>query len=369
MVSVLPTSSATGACRATAPSNIALIKYWGKSDASLNWPANDSLSMTLSRAHTVTTAQKSQGMAVQGMAVQGMAAHRIAFGTSSDTAIPARDNGKAQQYLEWLRTEVRTFGPAEGALDILTNNSFPSSCGIASSASGFAALTLAAVGAWTGAKNMDQLKALGISTAHLSAWARRGSGSACRSIDGGFVRWTRGNSPEQQSAGTIFCDDHWQLADVIVMIDRSAKKVSSTEGHARTWTSPLMKLRMSGLSERMKHVLEAIESRDLERLGTLIETEATEMHAVMMTAIQRTDYFGTPTIDFISWLRHGRAAGNIEAWFTLDAGANPHLLCHPQHVAHLRKQIIKNFPDYKILEDQTGGGAKLESLEEKSDGH
>ena len=364
MVSVLPTSSATDACRATAPSNIALIKYWGKSDASRNWPANDSLSMTLSRAHTVTTAQKSQGMAVQGMA-----AHRIAFGTSSETAIPARDNGKAQQYLEWLRTEVRAFGPAEGALDILTSNSFPSSCGIASSASGFAALTLAAAGAWTGAKNLDQLKALGITTAHLSAWARRGSGSACRSIDGGFVRWTRGNSPEQQSAGTIFCGDHWQLADVIVMIDRSAKKVSSTEGHARTWTSPLMKMRMSGLSERMKHVLEAIESRDLERLGTLIETEATEMHAVMMTAIQRTDYFGAPTIDFISWLRHERAAGNIEAWFTLDAGANPHLLCHPQHAAHLREQIMKNFPDYKILEDQTGGGAKLESLQEKSDGH
>lgn len=341
---------------ATAPSNIALIKYWGKSDASLNWPANDSLSMTLNQAKTTTTANLQPDAATPD-------AHRMAFKTSGAGSIPVRDLAKTTRYLEWLRNEIRPFGAAEGALDILTHNSFPSSCGIASSASGFAALTIAAAGAWTGAKNLDELHRLGITREILSAWARRGSGSACRSIHGGFVHWVRGEAPDSQTVSSVFSTDHWSLTDLIVLIDRGAKSVSSTEGHARAFSSPLMNVRMSGLGERLKNAAQAIEGRDLERLGTIIESEAIEMHSVMMTSHPRTDYFGAPTIAFLRWLRESRAAGNLAAWFTLDAGPNPHVICRPEDAAAIKAMILENFPGSTMIQDQTGLGATLQRSE------
>ncbi len=347
---------------ATAPSNIALIKYWGKSDASLNWPANDSLSMTLSQAKTTTTANVQPDAKTPD-------AHRMAFKTTGAGTIPVRDLGKTTRYLEWLRNEVRPFGSAEGALDILTHNSFPSSCGIASSASGFAALTIAAAAAWTGTKNLDELHRLGITQDILSAWARRGSGSACRSIHGGFVHWVRGEAPTAQKVSAVFSPDHWPLADLIVLIDRGAKSISSTEGHARAFTSPLMNVRMAGLGERLKDAAQAIEMRDLERLGTIIESEAIEMHSVMMTSHPRTDYFSAPTIAFIRWLRESRAAGNLAAWFTLDAGPNPHVICRPQDAAAINAMILDKFPGSTTIHDQTGFGATLQTSQETSTRH
>lgn len=354
---------------ATAPSNIALVKYWGKSDASLNWPANDSLSMTLSQAKTTTSATMQPDAATPS-------AHRMAFKTTGAGTIPVRDLGKTTRYLEWLRNEIRPFGSAEGALDILTHNSFPSSCGIASSASGFAALTIAAAGAWTGAKNMDELRRLGITRDVLSTWARRGSGSACRSIHGGYVQWIRGEASSGQKVRPIFSPEHWPLADLIVVIDRGAKSISSTEGHARAFSSPLMSVRMSGLDERLKNAAQAIEGRDLERLGTIIECEAIEMHSVMMTSQPRTDYFGAPTIAFIQWLRESRAAGNLAAWFTLDAGPNPHVICRPEDADAIKGLILAQFPGCALIHDQTGSGATLGPGQEThnanqggSDGH
>ena len=340
--------------RAIAPSNIALIKYWGKSDATLNWPANDSISMTLSRARTITSATIRSNAPSENC-------HRLSFRTSATKSIAVRDQEKTTRFLEWLRLEIKPYGSAEGALDLLTYNSFPSSCGIASSASGFAALTVAATAAWTGTKNFADLHDLGISRAHLSDWARRGSGSACRSIHGGFVQWERGHSPNTQKINPVFSEEHWPLADLIVLIDRGAKSTSSTEGHARAFTSPLMNVRLSGLGERLKNCAQAIEARDLERLGTIIEAESIEMHAVMMTSNPRTDYFGSATIDFISWLRKSRAKGEFSAWFTLDAGPNPHVLCRPEDAAAIKAIILKKFPSSSVIHDQTGSGALLES--------
>lgn len=337
---------------ATAPSNIALIKYWGKSDPSVNWPANDSLSMTLKHAATTTTAQIRRDSKTP-------ADHLLAF-----TGFQARTpNEKTIHFLEWLRTEIARFGHAEGALDLAldlnTTNSFPSSCGIASSASGFAALTVAAAGAWLGAESMSALEGKGVTRELLAAWARRGSGSACRSIAGGFVLWERGQDPDQQKTKSVFTPDWWPLSDLIVLVDTSAKAVSSSEGHARAFSSPMMAGRLRQLPQRLREVATAIETRDMERLGTIIEAEAIEMHEIMRTSTPRTEYFGARTTEFLDWLRQGRARGEIPAWFTLDAGPNPHLICLPQDAAQVKNRIHSRFPGLKVIEDITGEGATL----------
>ena len=340
--------------RAVAPSNIALIKYWGKSDAAVNWPANDSLSMTLSKACSITTARVWKD-------APSPHEHRISFEGSGAVA---RAPEKTMRFLEWLRAQVSRHGDAsrmEDALDITTRNTFPSSCGIASSASGFAALTIAATAAWTGARTMAGLEDIGITADKLSAWARRGSGSACRSINGGFVHWQRGATAAEQRVSNVFASDYWQLADLIVLIDQGAKHVSSSDGHARAFTSLLMAPRVAALPERLRETIRAIESRDMERLGALIEGEAMEMHSVMMTSTPRTDYFGEATARFLSWLRTQRAAGNLNAWFTLDAGPNPHLICRPEDSAAIAGRIKKEFPAFSVIEDRTGSGATLEA--------
>lgn len=335
---------------ATAPSNIALIKYWGKSDATLNWPANDSLSMTLSRARTTTTVCINDHAVAQEQ-------HSLAFRGHE----ARRPTEKTLRFLEWLRREVEAFGPAKGALAITTQNTFPSSCGIASSASGFAALTLGATGAWLGKDSLADLEAAGITNDLLSNWARRGSGSACRSICGGYVLWERGETPDHQAIKTVFTPSYWQLADLIVLIDQSPKQVSSSDGHVRAFTSPMMRPRLDALPQRLQHVAAAIESRDLEKLGDAIEQEAIEMHEIMKTSSPRTEYFGAPTVEFLDWLRQSRQRGDFQAWFTLDAGPNPHLICLPEDASLIRKKIEATFPGTPVMEDLTGDGASLQA--------
>ena len=335
---------------ATAPSNIALIKYWGKSDAALNWPANDSLSMTLSRTKTTTTARINEHAATKEQ-------HSLAF--SGHEA--RRPTEKTVRFLEWLRGEVSQFGQAKGALAITTQNTFPSSCGIASSASGFAALTIAAAGAWLGKDSLADLEATGVTTELLSNWARRGSGSACRSIHGGYVLWERGETPNDQGIKTVFSPSYWQLADLIVLIDQSAKQVSSSDGHTRAFTSPMMRPRLDALPQRLQQVAAAIESRNLEKLGDAIEQEAIEMHDIMKTSTPRTEYFGSPTVVFLDWLRESRKRGDFHAWFTLDAGPNPHLICRPEDSANIRSRIQARFPGTPVMEDVTGEGASLQT--------
>lgn len=368
-------SNDTDTVIASAPSNIALIKYWGKSDATLNWPANDSLSMTLSRAATTTMARINRAAINSTEHSHDLSlGHLLAFGDSFDNCLRVRDMTKPRLFLERLRAELKPWIKNDGPLEIVTKNSFPSACGIASSASGYAALTVAAVGVWTGQHTMAGLETVGISRDLIAAWARMGSGSACRSIHGGFVHWLRGETAANQKCRQLFDCSHWPLADLIVLIDGKHKQVSSTEGHARAFSSPLMNVRLAGAGERMKSLLNALENKDLEKLGDIIEAEALEMHAVMMTATQPTRYFTDKTVEFLCWLRQQRSIGSIPAWFTVDAGPNPHLICLPEHSQKISSQIKAQFPEFSIISDCTGSGAALpgfmpESREDQIDGH
>lgn len=337
--------------RATAPSNIAFVKYWGKRDAARQWPANDSISMTLSSARTVTTATPRPDQMNDTL-----------FMNERSVDLTGKSGSKAHAQLARLRAAVaQTTGGATPSLSLSTKNTFPASCGIASSASGLMALTLAALGAWTGASTVEALGRAGFGRARLRELARLGSGSACRSLDGGYVRWYAGSSPGEQSASPLHDAAHWPLADVIVVLSSGEKAVGSTEGHAAAWTSPLFGPRLAGLDRRLSAVTKALAERDLERLGDELEAEALEMHAVMMSATPGVNYFAERTAPFLAWVREERAKGRLPAWFTLDAGPNPHLIAKAQDAADVASRVRARWgDDTHMIIDRAGTGAELE---------
>jgi diphosphomevalonate decarboxylase len=325
---------------ATSPSNIALVKYWGKRDADLQWPANDSISMTLSACMSVTTARRTTDF----------------YDTFRLGDINLRSDvnkeHKVFRHIQRLRDALNV----SGCLEISSKNSFPASCGIASSASGFSALTIAATASLLGSSKWDELSSLGACTNFLTHMARMGSGSAGRSLFGGFVQWTAGASSEEQSVKQLYPIDHWQLADVIVVLSADEKKISSTEAHKAAWGSPLFAPRLAGLPDRIKSVNNAISGKDIELLGREIESEALEMHAVCMTGTPQINYLSEKTVSFFAWLRTERQRGRIPAWATIDAGPNLHLICLKDDAAKVAQLIEKEWPGTTIIMDKTGSG-------------
>src|SRR5512140_3799174 len=201
-------SSAT----AQAFANIAFIKYWGNRDNALRLPANGSISMNLDGLYTRTTVSFQRSLPYDELIINGR-----------EIAGPALE--RVSCMLDLVRDQARTRQQAE----VVSENNFPSGAGIASSASAFAALALAASNA----------AGLSLSEAALSRLARQGSGSACRSIPGGFVEWYAGTSDEDSYAATIAAPDHWTLVDCIAIVSDMHKKTGSTEGHAIAASSPL----------------------------------------------------------------------------------------------------------------------------------
>lgn len=328
---------------AEAPSNIAFIKYWGKRSEESQWPANASLSMTLERCRTRTCARRNPA----GDDVVSL----------NGSPLPRTDPRavRIQKHLDFLR---RT-GGFSGALAIETENTFPEGCGIASSASGFAALTLAAVANWSGSRTLDDLAERGFDRTRLAHWSRMGSGSSCRSLWGGYVAWHPGESPEEQLVEPFPAE--WALSDVIVVVSAEEKPVSSREAHRAAWTSPLFRPRLAGISEKWEKLSQALRTRELGELGPLLEQEALEMHGVIMSASPATRYLPPRTIEVLEWLRRQRALGRLEAYFTLDAGPNVHAICRRDAAVYVRDAIARAFPETRQMIDETGTGPRLKA--------
>jgi diphosphomevalonate decarboxylase len=328
---------------ATAPSNIALIKYWGKRDPKQQWPANDSISMTLSASRTITTARQSQNaydsFTFEGRTIQS-------------------DQHPDHKILKHL-ARVRALTGISAHLDIQSHNTFPTGCGIASSASGFAALTIAAAAALTGEESFERLAARGLSRGTLADCARQGSGSAGRSLFDGFVRWSAGQHPSEQFIAREYPVNHWDLADVIVVLSESEKSVSSSEAHLAAWGSPLFSARLAGLNERLAALTSAIKTKDLKALGCLIETDALEMHAVAMTGEPGVCYLSADTQKFVAWVRSERQAGRLNAWFTIDAGPNVHLICTSADSPYVIQSVKNHWTNVRVIADQVGSGPTL----------
>jgi len=333
--------------KATVGSNIAFIKYWGKRDALKQWPANDSLSMTLKNTVTTTLARVLSQATEDCIEINGQ-------------KLPATDAAfiKAKNHLDYLRSTLKFVEH----LEVSSSNNFPSDCGIASSASGFAALTIASIAAWTKSSDLDQLNQNDFCAARLADLSRMGSGSAGRSVMGGYVNWIAGENPESQKITVEANSNHWKLSDLILVLSSDKKSVGSTDAHKAAWTSLLYEPRLAQLNDRLKAVKSAIQSQSLQDLGPLIEAEALEMHAVIMTATPAVTYMIKETAAMLAWIRNQRNSGEFPAWFTLDAGPNIHLICESKNAATIVQKIRAEFDGITIIEDRVGEGPSLETV-------
>jgi len=205
-----------------------------------------------------------------------------------------------------------------------THNTFPTGVGIASSASGFAALTLATS------------SALGLNMCErdLSEMARLGSGSACRSIPDGFCEWIASDANNKSYAIQIAPPEHWDISIVTVVVSKQAKQFSSTSGHTLAVASPFFKTRLESLPQRLDKIRSAILNRDFETFGRETELEAISFHSIAMTSSIQMDhgwrsgtYYWLPdSLELILTVQEWRMNG-LDVYFTLDAGPSVHLLC------------------------------------------
>ena len=282
---------ATAAARAH--SNIALIKYWGKRDTALNIPATGSISVTLDALSTDTTVSFSPTLSEDEFWLDG----RLA---ATDRVSIVLDLVREQAGINH-RASVRS------------SNNFPTSAGLASSASGFAALAVAASAA----------AGLSLSTRELSILARRGSGSAARSIFGGFAQLRSGSSADGSDsfAGQLMVARDWPLSVVVAITERHAKPTGSTAGMlSSALTSPFYPAWLAGAEEDLTGMRDAIAIRDLQRLGELAEHSCLKLHALMLSTRPALLYWNAATVASMHAILDLRASG-IPVYFTIDAAA------------------------------------------------
>lgn len=318
-----------GSYKWSAPSNIALVKYWGKKDNQI--PANPSVSFTLNNCKTIT---------------------ELTFAKKEDTGNfsfdllfegkPKEDfKPKIQKFLERIEAYCPYLKSYHFTID--TQNTFPHSSGIASSASGMAALSM---------NIMSLEKALNPEMTEdyfyqkASFLARLGSGSACRSVKGNVVVW--GNHAEIEGSSDLFGvefpskihDNFKDYQDTILLVDKGEKQVSSTVGHDLMHNHPFAEQRFAQAHENLSAIKSVLENGNLQDFIKIVESEALTLHAVMMTSMPYFILMKPNTLEIINRIWKFRNETNIPICFTLDAGANVHVL-YPENVGETVLQFIK----------------------------
>ena len=207
-------------------------------------------------------------------------------------------------------------------------NNFPTASGIASSAAAFSALAMAA----------STAAGLTLSKRELSRLARLGSGSACRSIFDGFVYWKGGKDDRTSYAYQLAPVTHWDLWDIVAVVAKESKKASSTQGHSVATSSPYFRQRQRGLPLRIKQMKEAMLKKDFPKFGRLLEEEAVDLHVMAMTSRPPIFYWNSGTMEVMKKIREWREEGK-EAYFTMDAGANVHVICRAKDEAEINQRL------------------------------
>ncbi len=320
---------------AIAPSNIALIKYWGLRNEALLVPHNASISMTLTHARTRTTVEydpEGEGTEVW---------------LTEDGAAASAPDGFRQPVVAHVEKIRERLGIVRGGFRVQTENTFPAAAGLASSASGFAALAVATCGAL--GHHLGQREGPGFALLG-------GSGSAARSLAGGYVQWPSRGLRDQIEVVAPF--DHWTLCDVIAVVNAEPKDVSSLEGHKRASSSSHFARRLELLPARTEIVRRAILQKDFERLIKAVEEEAMELHLIAMSAKPRIIYWKPGTLDVLARVEELRDGG-VPCCFTMDAGPNVHVLCEPDQ----EQAVVDALDDLGVVErvirDRTGPGARF----------
>lgn len=326
---------------AHAQPNIALVKYWGKRDDALNLPAAGSLSITLDALHTRTSVRFDPALAADDVVLNGEhdAAH----------------SRKVGAFLDLFRARARVATRAH----VESGNDFPTGAGLASSASGFAALAVAA----------DRALGLQHTPAALSALARRGSGSAARSIFGGFVEMHAGtrDDGEDAFAAPLLDASTWPLTVVVAITSHARKAMDSRAGmEASQRSSPYYHEWLATVPGDLATARAAVLTRDFSQLASVSEASCLAMHAVMLATRPALVYWNGATVECIQRIRGLQRAG-VAVFFTIDAGPQVKAVCLPDAAAQVAAALRDIAGVQDILVSGLGEGAR--SVAGRPDGH
>ncbi|KAI8384337.1 diphosphomevalonate decarboxylase [Radiomyces spectabilis] len=347
----------------TAPVNIAVIKYWGKRDTQLILPTNDSLSVTLSQdiLHSKTTIS----------AAKEFEKDRLWLNGKEEDITKNKRMHNCFRETRALRKQMEDDAAAKGQpleplstyhVHVCSENNFPTAAGLASSASGLAALVY----------TLSQLFELTISVSDLSRIARQGSGSACRSLFGGFVAWEMGDKDDgsDSRAVQIAPETHWPELEALICVVSDAKKgTSSTEGMQHTiQTSPLMKERVKIVPERMQAMKDAILSKDFQSFAELTMRDSNQFHAVCLDTYPPIFYLNDTSRAIIRLIHEYNSSspdGKLKAAYTYDAGPNAVIYAPKENMREIIQLIAHYFPSnndnyfndhYQVLGEQSMSG-------------
>jgi diphosphomevalonate decarboxylase len=323
----------TPSATAIANPNIAFIKYWGNRDDVLRLPSNGSISMNLDGLFTRTTVTFSASFETDTLRI----GNRPVSGPGLE---------RVSNFLDLVRQLAGTNLHAE----VVSDNNFPSGAGIASSAAAFAALAVAA----------SHAAGIVLTQRELSRLARRGSGSASRSVPGGFVEWQAGEADEDSYAFSIAPPEHWDMADCVAIVSAGHKKTGSTEGHALAGTSPLQVARVADADRRLDLCRRTILERDFETFASIVELDSDMMHAVMITSSPGLFYWQPASITVMGAVREWRANG-LPVCYTVDAGPNIHVICPREYIGETEKNLRKLPGVQDVLVAGVGGPARIVS--------
>jgi diphosphomevalonate decarboxylase len=305
---------------AIAHPNIALVKYWGKQNHILNYPASPSLSITLDSLITKT---------------------KVSASTETRLLLNGKRNEdlKVAKFLDLFREKFEL-----PPVSVETDNNFPTGAGLASSASGFAALVTA----------LNENFQLGLSLSSLSEWARRGSASAARSIFGGFVTLQGPNWRADQLAK----EPHWDLEICIVVINEGPKKISSTTGMKTSEaTSPFYLEWIKSADSDFEIAKKAIIERDFVKLSEVSEQNCLKMHSVMHTSQPAISYWAPGTVLAMERVREIRSTGT-PAFFTMDAGPQVKVI-YPKKYRTIIQKSLEELKNVRLIWASLGPGAHL----------
>ncbi|MCF6515074.1 diphosphomevalonate decarboxylase [Lactobacillus sp. S2-2] len=318
-----------GKSKVRAFTNIALVKYWGKKNEGLILPQNGSISLTLDHFYSET----------EVIFDSSLKKDEIYFNNER-----VEDN-KIVNFLNILRNKADN----DNFCIVKTVNTVPTSAGLASSSSGFAALAAASS------------KAIGmnLSNMEISKLARRGSGSATRSIYGGLVEWIPGTNDKNSYAQPLSYDKKLDLNLITVILNRNEKKISSRYGmKSSVETSPYYDVWIKQANEDLKNMKMAIKKNDFTSLGRITETNAMRMHSLTLSADPSFTYFNEDTLKTINLVKDLREQG-LECYFTIDAGPNVKILCQDKNTNKIMKKLLLHFKHSDLVINHPGPGIQF----------
>lgn len=330
---------------ARATPNIALIKYWGNRDNGMRLPAADSVSMTLDHPHVEISADHADKFSLQSFEMDG-----------KEKVLDTKAIARFEKHLDLTKSYLAKLGCTNAlaaSVQVTIRSMIPPSIGLASSAAVFACLAKAYAGLVGNERKLTDRE--------ISVIARFGSGSAARSIFGGYASFLAGSGEEIDAAygEQIVPASHWLLHDIVIIPSTEEKKVGSTEGHELAWTSPDFKARLADMPRRNKECIDAIRAKDFAKLQYVAEEDSLDMHHVMETSVPSIQYLTPDTHRIILDVEDLRSTQKIPVLYTMDAGPTVHLFC-PDESVNIVRDFAKNISErkgWKLYEARTGEGA------------